>query len=57
MRTVGVTCLFGVLSACATHGNLVRCDGKLEPINVPHSVEKPMIAPESDSAGVRWRRE
>lgn len=26
-----------ILAGCATHGSAVRCDGRLEPINMPVS--------------------
>jgi hypothetical protein len=34
-RVISVAYLVLALSACASHGNLVRCEGRLEPINTP----------------------
>lgn len=34
MKAIVLTCL-AVLTGCATHGNTVRCDRRLEPINTP----------------------
>lgn len=30
-----LACLLVVLTGCASHRNAVRCDGRLEPINLP----------------------
>jgi hypothetical protein len=35
MRAPVIVCLFLVLAGCATQGSAVRCDGRLEPINMP----------------------
>lgn len=35
MRSVVIACLVVALSGCASQHNLVRCDGRLEPINTP----------------------
>lgn len=45
---VGVTFLAMVLAGCASHGNPVRCDGRLEPINAPKPRELP-VAERADS--------
>ena len=34
MKVIVLMCL-AVLAGCATHGNTVRCDGRLQPINSP----------------------
>lgn len=35
MKAPVLACLFLILTGCATQGSAVRCDGRLEPINMP----------------------
>jgi hypothetical protein len=35
MKAPVLACLFLIMTGCATQGNAVRCDGRLEPINMP----------------------
>ena len=35
MKAPVIACLLLVLAGCATQGSAVRCDGRLEPINMP----------------------
>lgn len=35
IRVVVVAYVVAALSGCASHGNVVRCSGRLEPINLP----------------------
>ncbi len=35
VRSLLALCMCVVLSACASHGSRVKCDGRLEPINMP----------------------
>lgn len=37
-----------VLSSCASTGDLVRCDGRLEPINTPKSRATQTVVPADD---------
>lgn len=41
MKPPMVACLVLMLAGCATQEGAVRCDGRLEPINMPAS--KPML--------------
>jgi hypothetical protein len=56
---VGVTFLAMALAGCASYGNLVRCDGRLEPINAPMPREMPIAksADRQDSEAMRFDRE
>ena len=61
MRTmirVAVTLLVVALAGCASERNFMRCDGRLEPINVPMPRVKPIV-PDSDgkTEAARLRRE
>lgn len=47
---VVVTFLLMTLAGCASHSRVVRCDGRLEPINAPMPREKP-VAPDSETGG------
>lgn len=53
-RVIVVTYVIVALSGCASNGDLVRCDGPLEPINTPIPREAQVIVPagssESDTA-------
>lgn len=35
MKAPVIACLFLVLAGCATQRSAVRCNGRLEPINIP----------------------
>jgi hypothetical protein len=35
MKAPVLACLFLIMTGCATQGSAVRCDGRLEPINMP----------------------
>lgn len=54
MRAFVVAHLMVALSGCASDGNLVRCDGRLEPINTPMPRAAQTVVPgssgESDAA-------
>jgi hypothetical protein len=39
MKTIVAVCLVLVLSGCASQRNVVRCDGRLEPINTPRAAQ------------------
>jgi len=51
---VRVMVVIVALSGCASNGDLVRCDGRLEPINTPMPREAQAVVPadssESDTA-------
>lgn len=43
MRVIAMLCLMALLAACASHER-VRCDGRLQPINVPAPTVKAAAA-------------
>lgn len=57
-RAIAVAYVVVVLSGCASHNNLVRCDGRLEPINMPiPRAAQSVVLPDSDSDETRSDRE
>jgi hypothetical protein len=54
MKPLVVLFVTVALSGCASHGNVVRCDGRLKPINMPvprtAQVVTPVGSSESDAA-------
>lgn len=56
MKVIAVAYVVVTLSSCASTGDLVRCDGRLEPINEPKSRATQTAVPagggESDTATV-----
>ena len=44
-----IYCLFLLLPACAAH--VVRCDGRLQPINPPTAPSMPATAPQTADGG------
>lgn len=57
IRVVVVAYLVAALSGCASDGNLVRCDGRLEPINAPMPRTAETAAPTSSDDATRSDRE
>lgn len=58
MRVIVVTYVIVALSGCASHGDLVRCDGRLEPINTPMPRATQTVVPAgSESGATRSDRE
>jgi hypothetical protein len=55
----GVTFLALALAGCASYGNFVRCDARLEPINSPMPREMAVARPADgkDSKAARFGRE
>jgi hypothetical protein len=58
MIRVAVTFFVVALAGCASERDVVRCDGRLEPINAPMPRVKPIV-PDSDgkTEAARVRRE
>ena len=50
-----VTFLVVTLAGCASDGNVVRCDGRLEPINTPEPLEISAAEPVDLSESESWR--
>lgn len=59
MRVIVVTYVVVALSGCVSNGDLVRCDGRLEPINIPMHRATQTVAPAdgSESDAERTDRE
>lgn len=55
MKLIAVVCLMLPLFGCASHGNAVRCDGRLQPVNAPASAREGVPARTADTAAVRNR--
>lgn len=49
MKVFAVVCLFVVSTGCASHGNVVRCDGRLVPVNQPASPPQNAAAKRSEA--------
>lgn len=57
MRVVMTAYLVVALAGCASQGNVVRCDGRLEPINMPVPRAVQTVAPARKSDAARSSRE
>lgn len=51
LKAIAMAYLVAALSGCASNGSVVRCDGRLEPINTP--TPRAAKALESDSSTER----